>query len=42
MFIVVNTPKPFTLDVQMLIQGSYGASAALITLAAIIGKVTFP
>jgi len=26
----------------MLIQGSYGASAALITLAAIIGKVTFP
>lgn len=34
--------KPFAIDIRILIQGNYGAATGLITMAALVGKTTFP
>ena len=41
--VLVDTEfKRMNVDIKMLIQGNYGALAGMITMAALIGKTTFP
>jgi len=41
--VLVDTEfKPMNVDIKMLIQGNYGASAGMITMGVLIGKTTFP
>lgn len=41
--ILVDTEfKPMAINIEVLIQGNYGAATGLITMAALVGKTTFP
>ena len=40
---IVDTQiKPIPINVRQLIEGNYGASAALISMNALVGKASFP
>jgi hypothetical protein len=42
MMIVDTQIKPIPINVRQLIEGNYGASAALISMNALVGKASFP
>lgn len=42
MILVKTEFEPMAVDIKVLIQGNYGAATGLITMAALVGKTTFP